>query len=101
MRHLALPVLLLALAGVLPASAGEWPSGAREAFVRDCVVNAKARHKEGPARHYCECSADRVAAEFSSTELLHLQGSDDQVPAPMQERLLGASSQCLSQLNRQ
>ena len=98
MRPLSLTVLLLACAGTLPAQAGEWPSGAREAFIRDCMVGAMARHKEGPARRYCECSADRVAAEFSSAELRQLQGAD-QVPAPMQERLLATSSNCLSLLN--
>ncbi|MFC0711209.1 hypothetical protein [Azorhizophilus paspali] len=100
MRSLSLSVFLLTLAGVLPAVAGEWPSGAREAFVRDCLASAKARQEEGAARRYCECSADRVAVEFSSAELRELQGAK-QVPAPMHERLLKTSTGCLSQLNRQ
>lgn len=99
MRALSLPVFLLTLAGALPAVAGEWPSGAREAFIRDCLSGATARHEEGPARRYCECSADRVAAEFSSAELRELQGAE-QVPAPMHERLLKSSSNCLPQLNQ-
>lgn len=99
MRHHSLPVLLLALAGVLPAVAGEWPGGAREAFIRDCLASATARHEEGPARRYCECSADHVAAEFSTTELRELHGAE-QVSAPVHERLVGASSNCLSQLNQ-
>lgn len=99
MRHHSLPVLLLALAGVLPAVAGEWPSGAREAFLRDCLASATTRHEEGPARRYCECSADRVAAEFSTAELRELHGTQE-VSVPVQERLLGASNNCLSQLNQ-
>jgi len=101
MRFLSLSILWLALvgAGMPTASAGEWPSGDREAFVRDCLAGAKARYQEAPAHHYCECSADRVAAEFSSAELRQMRGTGGQLAVPVQDRLLGATSHCLSQLN--
>lgn len=100
MRYLSLPVVLLSLLLAAPAGAAQWPDGAKDEFMRECLAGAKVRHSEGAARNYCECAAGKVSAELSQDEMQQLQGKGE-ISREMQDRLVTVSSGCLSKLNQQ
>lgn len=94
-RHLLALFTPLILA--LPASAAEWPAGAKNEFVRSCVASAQSRDSPAQLRAYCECAATRVSREFSEADM---QAINSQSPDPaLQGRLIEVSSNCTSQLD--
>lgn len=98
MRIPSLAVLSLSLLASGPLLAADWPDAARKQFVNECVSGADANTPPAKAKAYCECSAERVANEFSDAEIRQLQGQanlDDRT----RERLGQAASQCLHHLN--
>ncbi|WP_372877237.1 hypothetical protein [Pseudomonas sp.] len=94
-RHLIALVLPLALA--LPATAAEWPAGAKIEFVNECVAGAQASHSEEQLRAFCECAADKVSQEFSAAELEAMRSQTQPDPA-LQQRLVTASNSCNAKL---
>ncbi|PAU59712.1 hypothetical protein BZL41_16400 [Pseudomonas sp. PIC25] len=100
MRYHPLLALFASLAVTLPAVAADWPAGGKADFIKECVASSKATHGEDAAKDYCECAADKVSDEFSEAEMEELHSKTGITPQ-MQQRLVSASSSCLSELNQE
>jgi len=100
MRYSSLIALFAPLAFALPAAAANWPDGAREQFLAECVGGAQGNVDAAKAKAYCTCAADEVGKEFSQSELeeLHAKRGMDISPE-VRNRLAKASNACLTYLN--
>ncbi len=97
MNYRYLVAVFAPLAFALPATAAEWPAGAKAEFARECVASAQSDHSKAQLQAYCECAADKVSTQFSETELQAMGRQSSPDPA-MQQRLLQASSSCTAKL---
>jgi hypothetical protein len=97
MNHRHLIALFLPLAFALPATAAEWPAGAKTEFVNECVAGAQSSHSKERLQAFCECAADKVSSEFSEAELEAMRSQTQPDPA-LQQRLITASSSCNAKL---
>lgn len=94
MRNRQLLVLATSLAFTLPAIA-DWPSGARNGFVAECIENAQASHDAQKAKTFCECAADEASNEFNQAELEQMsQGMNGE----MEQRLIESARSCSGNL---
>lgn len=100
MRYSSLIALFAPLAFALPAAAANWPDGARDQFLSECVSGAQNNVSADKAKAYCGCAADEVGKEFNETELqeLHAKRGADITP-DVRDRLAKASNACLTHLN--
>lgn len=96
-RHLI--ALFVPLAFALPATAADWPAGAKAQFAKECVASAQSGHDKAQLQAYCECAADKISGEFSEAELQEMGRQTPPDPA-MQQRLISASSSCSSKLQQ-
>jgi hypothetical protein len=94
-RHLI--ALFLPLAFALPATAADWPAGAKTEFVNECVAGAQSSHSKERLQAFCECAADKVSQEFSDAELEAMR-SQSQLDPALQQRLVTASNSCNAKL---
>ncbi|HDZ55054.1 MAG TPA: hypothetical protein ENI17_16225 [Pseudomonas xinjiangensis] len=92
MRHRHLIAFLTPLVFALPAAA-DWPEGAKDRFVQECIASAQANNSAVQAQSYCACAADKVSSEFSEAEL-EAMGRQSPMADGMRQRLVEASRSC-------
>ncbi|WP_263143802.1 hypothetical protein [Pseudomonas sp. RIT-PI-AD] len=99
MRYYPLIALCAPLLAALPVHAAEWPSGARESFVKECKASAQSNVAGDQLQGYCDCAADKISHDLSEAEIREIATLKTPLPPKTHERLLSISKSCLGQLN--
>lgn len=91
--------LALVLFGSVSAQAGDWPLETRNTFRQSCINSATDALAKQQALSYCDCTVERVARDFSTSEIAELDKT--KLSAPLIKRLQQVSQQCLAALGAQ
>ncbi|WP_099602678.1 hypothetical protein [Pseudomonas sp. 2995-1] len=89
---LAATLSLLSI-GAQAAAPSNWPAGARDSFVKDCTSAASQNVDVKTATAHCECGADKINAELSSSEIKELM-TNPNASAPLKNKAVAAISSC-------
>ena len=81
-------VLSLLAVGLLAGCAARWPEENREAFMRNCLGQARKTQPTAPVEaltSYCECTVDRLQERFSLKEFEALEAQSVREKKPPME----------------
>lgn len=85
LRLLTLPAALVLL---LPLTAqAQWPEGARDQYMSDCVATAKQQVGSDKATRHCACGADVIESKFSTAEIQQLMSKAPPPKIELRDRL--------------
>lgn len=85
----------VAIAAALPLAAhAEWPAGARDTYMSECLATASQNVDKTQAEKHCECGADVIEKNFSADEINALNNRETAPPAALRERLLQSVAVC-------
>ena len=85
--------LTLLSAGAQAAAPSNWPAGARDNFVKDCASAASQNVDIKTAKNHCECGADKINAELSTSEIKELMTNNNASPQ-LKNKAVAAISSC-------
>ncbi|NVZ30025.1 hypothetical protein HX881_31045 [Pseudomonas gingeri] len=86
----AAPALLL-----LPLSAhAEWPTGQREAYMKDCTAAASKSVPVNVAQQHCACGADKLRDNFTQKEIEELMNAKKEPSPELKTKALNTIAAC-------
>lgn len=93
-RLCLLAIAALPLVAMPFAVQAEWPAGARDAYMNECMATASQNVDTSQAEKHCLCGADVIEKEFSSEEINALNDRQTPPSADLRERLLLSVAAC-------
>jgi len=84
----------LALLIPLSAHADNWPAGAKNDYMKDCVAAASQSVDLKTAQQHCACGADKLSEKFSTAEITQLMSKTTQPSAELRTKALDAIQTC-------
>lgn len=93
-RLCLLAMTALPLAGLPFAAQAEWPEGARDVYMNECMATASQNVDRSQAEKHCLCGADVIEKDFSREEINALNDRQTPPPPALRERLLQSVAVC-------
>ena len=79
--------------GAQAAAPSNWPTGARDNFIKDCSSAAQQSVDAKTAKDHCECGADKINAELSTAEIKELM-TNQNAKQELKNKAVTAISSC-------